>query len=136
MYGYTIQDWITIRGNSLVLTINQGESDWVGFSAFEDIVFWLDVRELTLSSATNVTVNYQTAPAKDEVLFTNMVTGTALTSVSATPTVTKVLLAQNPTCPLARWVRWQLAVTGTPTASWDITFRILAAANAVSMPTQ
>lgn len=52
------------------------------------------------------------------------------------PTVTKVLLSQNPTCPLARWVRWNLSVVGTATASWDMTFRILAACNAVGQITQ
>ena len=136
MYGYTIQDWITIRGNSTITTINQAESDWIGFSAFEDIVFWLDVRELTLGGATNVTVNYQTSPTKDDVLFVNMTAGPALTALPTIPTITKVLLAQNPTVPLARWVRWQLDVTGVASSTWDLTFRILAAANAVSMPTQ
>ena len=137
MYGYTIQDWITIRGATTIQQINMAEPDWVGFSAFEDIVFWLDVREVTIPlSAGTVNVGYQTAPAKDEILFVNMATPVAISAALATPSITKVLLSQNPTVPLARWVRWQLNTSGTPTQTWDITFRILAAANAISMPTQ
>lgn len=135
MYSVVLQDWVTIRGASSVTTITQGENGWVGTAAYEDIVFWLDVRELTLGSATSVTVNYETAPLKDDVLFTNMMSGVALTTVPTTPTVTKVLLSQNPTCPLARWVRWKLTVQGSPSASWDLTFRIIAACNAVGQIT-
>jgi hypothetical protein len=134
MYGFLVQDWITIRGanSPLVNSIIQTEQNWVSLQPYQDIVFWLEVREVTLSSATNITVNYETAPLKDESLFTAMVAGPVVTAASTTATITKVLLSQNPTCPLARWVRWRLAVTGTPTAAWDMTFRISASANAVS----
>ena len=134
MYGFLLQDWITIRGanSPLVSTITQTESNWVSLQPYQDIIFWLEVREITLSSATSISVNYETAPTKDESLFTAMVTGPAVTAAANVPTITKVLLSQNPTCPLARWVRWRLSVTGTPVAAWDMTFRITAAANAVS----
>jgi hypothetical protein len=134
MYGYVLQDWITIRGAAGTNTsITQGEQSWMGFAPYQDIVFWLEVREVTLASATNVTVNYETAPSKDESLFLPMVTGVAVTAALATPAVTKVILAQNPTVPLARWVRWKLNLTGTASASWDMTFRVLCAANAISV---
>lgn len=136
MYSVVVQDWVTIRGASSVTSITQGENGWIGTAAYEDIVFWLDVREVSLSGATSVNVNYQTSPLKDDYLFTNMMSGVAITAALTTPTVTKVLLSQNPTCPLARWVRWNLSVVGTATASWDMTFRILAACNAVGQITQ
>lgn len=130
MYGYVLQDWITIRGNSTITSIVQGENDWMGLAPYEDIVFWLDCREITASSGTLV-MNYETSPTKDENLFAGMVSGVTM-SASTTPTITKVLLSQNPTVPLARWVRWRISVSGA-TAAWDTTFRILCAANAVSL---
>jgi hypothetical protein len=131
MYGYTLQDWITIRGATSVTSITQGEQGWMGFAPYQDIVFWLDCREVSVSGATSININYETAPTKDDVLFTGMVATAAISA--GTPAVTKVLLAQNPTCPLSRWVRWRLSVVGTPTSSWDVTFRILCSVNAVSV---
>lgn len=133
MYGYVLQDWITIRGAQTITSVIQSEQDWLGFSAYQDIVFWLDVRELTLGGYGSLSMNYETAPTKDDVLFTNMVSAVSM-SAGATPTVTKVLLSQNPTVPLARWVRWRISASGgSPSGAWDVTFRILCAANAVSM---
>lgn len=133
MYGFLLQDWITIRGSNspLISTVTQTESNWVSLQPYQDIVFWLEVREITLATATSISVNYETSPMKDESTFVSMVTGPAITAASATPTITKVLLQQNPTVPLARWVRWRLSVAGAPTGAWDMTFRISAAANAV-----
>lgn len=133
MYGYTLQDWITIRGATTVTSIIQGEQDWMGFAPYQDIVFWLDVREATLGGATHLVMNYETSPTKDDSLFQAMTTGPNIDAVVGTPTVTKVLLAQNPTVPLARWVRWRISVSGTASSSWDATFRILCSANAVSV---
>ena len=130
MYGIVLQDWITIRGASNT-TINQSESAWVGLSAYQDIVFWLDVREITPPTAGNVTVNYQTAPIKDELLFATMGTSGALTTVPANPLVKPILLTAVPTIPLGRWVRWQLSPSTN--AAWDITFRLLACVNAVGL---
>lgn len=132
MYGYTLQDWVTIRGGTTITSITQSEPDWLGLAPYEDVVFWLDVREVNNGGATNVTVLFETAPTKDEALFTPMVAGTAYI---ATPslTIVKVLLAQNPLCPVARWVRWRLQMNGTAATAWDMTFRVLCAANAVGM---
>src|SRR4051794_20544573 len=118
MYGYILQDWITIRGNSAITTITQSEPDWLGLAAYQDIVFWLDCRELTLGGATNIQMNYETSPTKDDSLFVAM---TAASNIAAatTPAVTKILLSQNPTVPLGRWVRWRLSVSGAATSSWD-----------------
>src|SRR5215469_918398 len=101
MYSVVLQDWVTIRGGSTVTSITQGENGWVGTAAYEDIVFWLDVREVTASAGT-ITMNYQTAPLKDESLFTNMIAGVTMAVTTPPLTANKVLLSQNPTCPLAR----------------------------------
>lgn len=134
MYGFLLQDWTTIRFANTVTTVTQSEANWVSLQPYQDIVFFLEVREVTLGSGvTAVTLDYQTAPMKDEALFVNMVTGSGLivSSPSVSPIVNKVLLA-SATVPLARWVRWKLTTTGTPTTLSDVTFRLTCAANAVS----
>ena len=134
MYGYVLQDWITIRGalTGAATSIVQGETGWLGLAAYQDIVFWLDVREFTLGGATNLTMTYETAPSKDDILFQAMATAVNLTT-SPNPTVTKIILAQNPTVPLGRWVRWKLSTSNATTSTWDATFRILCCANAVGL---
>ncbi len=143
MFGYVLQDWITIRGGtagSPAGDIIQGESTWMGFSSFQDIVFWLDVREATISTSQSLTFYFETSPSKDSNLFVAMKTpstGLALTP-SYTPgvqldggVVPRVILANTSGPPLATWVRWRIAPSAGITLPWDATFRILVAANRV-----
>lgn len=132
MYGYILQDWITIRGSQSGVSIIQSEADWMSFQPYSDIVMWLDTKAVTLAGLTSLTLAYETAPARDESLFTAMVSAVTLTAAT-TPLITKVLLSQNPTVPLSRFVRWRLIPTGTPTGEYGACFRIFASANAVSM---
>jgi hypothetical protein len=129
MYGYVLQDWITVRGSTTQVFI-QNESDWIGFSSFQDIAFWIDVREIT--SAGTLTLNLQTAPTKDDVLFQPLVTAITMAVTSPPPlivagAVPKAILSSSPLNPLATWVRWTL--TNSVASTWDATFRILASAN-------
>lgn len=125
MYGICLQDFVTIRGATSVTSITQSEAQWLDLQAFQDLVFWLDVKELTSGGATTFTVAYQTAPTKDDSLFVNMASVTIAAGVAVTS-----VLKDTATNPLARYVRWQLAVTGSPTSAWDATFRIWVAGNA------
>ncbi|HTC70882.1 MAG TPA: hypothetical protein VK662_15030 [Acidothermaceae bacterium] len=102
--------------------MTQAESDYLDLSPFQDVAFWIDVREV---SGTTVTLTIQTGPSLDDALFTAMVAGTALSAASVPIVQTAIMTAAS--VPLARWVRWQLTGSGSP---WDTTFRILAAANA------
>jgi len=131
MYGYVLQDWITVRGTTTTPLI-QNESDWMGFSSFQDIVFWIDVREVT---GTSLSLALQTSPTKDDALFQTLSNCLMTTVVVTTPwapsnILPKAILASNPGVPLATWVRWSL--TNSVAAAWDCTFRILASANRVS----
>ena len=135
MYGYLLQDWLTTRATQNV-AIAQSESDWMSFQAYQDIIFWLEVKSVTLGGLTSITLDFQTAPVKDESLFVAMVTGRTLNSGTAAltqPLIDRVLVSQNPTVPLARWVRWKLTPVGTPTGEWGACFRIHCAANAVGV---
>ena len=136
MFGYVLQDWTTIRGQSTTTSIIQNESDWMGFSSFQDMVFYIDTREATFNSAT-INLAIQTAPTKDEVLFQPMTTQSFVTATYTPGLVLlggsqlpRVVLAAGPSVPLSTWVRWQLTQSGA-TNAWDLTFRILVSANRV-----
>ncbi len=139
MFGYVLQDWITVRGTipaSGSPDIIQGESTWMGFSSFQDVVIWLDVREITFPAGSpfNLTFNFDTAPSKDSNLFVTLGSIGPLTS-PLSPGVQlplpKAILASNPSVPLATWLRWRLTPGGASTNTWDATFRVLVAANRV-----
>lgn len=127
MRAFVLQDWITIRGASGVTFVAQNEVNYAQLDAYQDAVFWLQVSEITTGSGT-ITMNYETAPIKDESLFAAMGTAALTTTAITPPTITKVLLSQNPTVPLSRWVRWRLTQSGA-SSGWDVTFRLLLVAN-------
>lgn len=127
MVSFVLQELSTFSGAAgTTVIITQPESGWLDLSAFQDIVAWLDLKELTLGGATSVTCAYQTSPTKDDSYFVNMVT--PVTLVATTPlTVTKMLMASTNN-PLARFIRWQLTALG-PVSAWDVSMRICVAAN-------
>ena len=133
MFGYTLQDWTTIRSQNASTTIIQNESDWMGFSSFQDMVFWIDTREATIPMGGTISLALRTSPSKDDTLFQTMVTA-SFTQAGYTPGLVsplpKVILASGPSVPLATWVRWELSMSGGA-GQWDLTFRILASANRV-----
>jgi hypothetical protein len=137
MHHFVLQDFTTIRGTSTTLTITQSESSWHDLSHYEDLVAWLDIREITLGNAASISFNLQTAPIKDEYLFVNMETTPFQATIALTaPKVRVITLAQlalssSPVAvPLGKFVRWQLLATGC-SSTWDATFRIILAANEV-----
>jgi len=126
MRAFVLQDWVTIRGAGGVAQVIQNEANYAQLDAFQDVVFWLQVPEVTTGGGT-VTMNYETAPLKDETLFTAMTGGAlGISTASLTPTITPVLLSAAK--PLAKWVRWRISTSGTSSA-WDMTFRVLLVAN-------
>jgi len=140
MYGYVLQDWITIRGTTGASgnafggagDIIQGESTWMGFSSFQDVVFWLDIREATLPT-TSLNWAFETSPTKDNGLFLPMngTSGLAISSLTVgVQALQKVILA-SATVPLATWVRWRVSPINATAQTWDTTFRVLVAANRV-----
>jgi hypothetical protein len=96
---------------------------WLDLEAFADVVFYLEVREVTPPGAGSVQVSFETSPTRDESLFAPLATLTP--TAGASPTVVKALLASN-AVPLARFIRWKLV--GTQGGTWDMTFRAVASA--------
>jgi len=133
MQSYLLQDFTTIRGSTITPVI-QSEASYLAFSGYQDMLFWIDLREISPPGAGNVTLAIETAPSKDEVFWTPMTTqvfavGAAVGLVLG-PSLPSVILARGPTQPLMTWVRWKL--TASVAATWDITFRIILSANKVS----
>lgn len=122
MYSFVLQDWITVGGTGGG-TLIQSEQDWLDMSPFQDVVAWLDVREVTGGPAP--VLAFETAPAKDEPLFMGMA-ATATTLVAAGGPVIVQLLMGSAAVPIAQFLRWKI----TSGVTWDATFRILVAANA------
>jgi hypothetical protein len=125
MHGFILQDWTTIRGGGSVTTVTQQETDWLDLAPYQDVVFWIDVKEVTSTA----TLYLQTSPTLDDSFFQSMAAGVARAAAAA-PTVLPLLMAStSTTVPLARYVRWQIVGTTT----WDATFRIALAANSPGM---
>jgi hypothetical protein len=125
MHTFILQDWITVRGSNN--TVTQSESEWLDLTQYEDVMFWIDVREVTGT----VTLNIQTSPTKDETFFTASTAAIYTSTITAsaspiTPSTTKVLMA-SASVPVARYLRWSLT---SATAPFDATFRIITSANA------
>jgi hypothetical protein len=119
-----MQDWTTVRGSSSVITFTPGEDNWVDLGEYKDVVAWLEVKEFTPApGASTLVLAYETAPTKDDALFT-AITGVAISvGVNVTPIIRDCV-----TVPPARWFRWELGLFGTA-AAWDVTFRIVLAVN-------
>ncbi len=133
MYTFLLQDWVTIRSASNITTINQSASGWLDLSGFQEIVGWIDVKGTTPGGGT-ISVVFQSAPTQDEALMTALVSNLSengLIPISPGVTVASMLLngVVNPPPSMSRWLRW-LLFNQSPTATWDVTFRMFISANA------
>jgi hypothetical protein len=128
MHSLLLQNWITVLGQSTIAVVTQTETEWLDLRGYQDIVAWTEVKEFTPSSGLSIpAILYQTAPTKDDTLFFNM---TAQAQVQLGVTTTLMLKPSGagfPPC--ARWLRWQLSMSGG--LAWDVTFRIWIAANRI-----
>lgn len=137
MRGLLLTDWMTLRGTSATTSIVQSEPDYLDLSAYQDFVAWVEVDEISAVGATAPTLWLETAPIKDEILFAPPLQGGAHTSVPIVvglTTITNVLNAPLVNqIPLARWLRWRVAMVGVST-KWSVTFRVHVAAHSMCLP--
>lgn len=131
MHSFILQNWTTIRaGGSGTVVITQQETDWLDLAPYQDVVFWIDVKEVTGSPTP--TLYLQTSPTRDDTFFQTMVTQGTSTGIplaaAAAPTVVSAFML-TAAVPLARLLRWQISGS----APWDATFRIAVAANSPGM---
>lgn len=128
MHSFILQDWITIRGASQnpAVAIPQTEQGWLDLAPYQDVFFWLDVREVTGSTPT---ITFETSPTSDDSFFQPIVAAISMQAGSA-PTIVKAPMSTAQT-PVARFVRWKLL--GPVSTLWDVTFRVIVAANSPGM---
>jgi len=109
MHTFVLQDWALIAGPSSALApVTQEDAFWLDLAPFQDVVIYLDVREVTGAP----TIAFETSPAKDNSLFQTIVS-TTLTA-GASPTVLRALMLGS-SVPLARYLRWKITSGG---AAW------------------
>jgi hypothetical protein len=135
MHCFLFTNWVTVRASSspAILQVTQGEEDWIDLSAYQDLVAWVDIRELTLPvpAGGNLFLDFQTAPVLDDAYFTSLIntTGGITLAAAGSPTVVR-MTKDNTLVPLSKWLRWRLNTNNvTPTQTWDVTMRIWLAAS-------
>lgn len=139
MHHFVLQDFVTIRSAFNIVNVTQSEHGWIDLGGYQDLFAWIDVREVSFATGgTQINVFLQTAPIRDEYLFITMEQAPlAVTAALTAPSVRKMIANQSNNgtgtpYPVSRFLRWQLNAPGTLTAgTWDITFRIICAANAM-----
>ncbi len=120
MDGLLVQDWATLRGADATSMIVQSSTDWVDLGAVEDLVLFLDVREVT--SGATIKMYYETAPVREQGAFVSMLQPFTM----AVGTRVDRCFSSNSGVAPARYLRWRLSRT-SGAGTWDATFRLWAA---------
>jgi hypothetical protein len=122
MHSFLLQDRLTISGTNNPSTIIQTEPGWLDLSPYQDIIASVEVYQ-DLGAPT---LYFETAPLKEERLFAAMnPNGLVMNPPSPLPQIVTMTMGAA-AVPLATFLRWR--VVGT-VAGWNVTFRILIAAN-------
>src|SRR5512140_3060022 len=115
MHTFALTDGITIHGGNN--TVTQSESEWLDLTQYEDVTFWMEIKEVTGT----VTMKIQTSPTKDESFFADIYNQAAAVGVVNPGSTGGKCLMSSATVPIARFVRWSLVSASAP---FDATFRI------------
>jgi hypothetical protein len=115
-----LQNWITANtttvgvGAPVPIPTTQSSDSWLDLGEYEDIVVYLDVRQVTGT----VNMTYATAPSRQEQSFMAVVPAFAM----ATGLRVDKILASYAFVPPARFFRWSISCPATGTGG--ATFRI------------
>lgn len=77
MFGYMLQDWVTIQSAASIMNLVQTDDGWMTFDRFQDLTFFVETSAIVLGGATNVALVLESSPTRDEVLFVTLSTITA-----------------------------------------------------------
>lgn len=113
MDALLLQDWVTLQGHDGVTSIEQSAHTYVDIGTHEDLVFYIDVKDITGS----VSISLQTSPTLQSSTFVNMIAPVAI----AVGLQTARAMFATAAVPPARYVRWAASVPGS---AWSATFRI------------
>lgn len=111
-HAFMLQDWITLRGEDVIIT--QEADEWKDMGGYVDVVFYVEVREFSGTP----TMRLQTSPNQDDEFFNHM----AALSLSASGLTQVINRFATASVPLRRWVRWR--VSGQIGVPWAVTFRV------------
>jgi hypothetical protein len=133
MHTFVLQDWVTIRGQGF--SVAQSEPGWLDLTPFQDLFAWVDVREV-VNGASTVDLYLETAPTEDESFFQSMsgpfIPAVAALAANNAPNIVKLPML-SAAVPVSRFLRWRLNFNGTGGTTWDVTMRIVVAANSPGM---
>jgi hypothetical protein len=123
-HSMMLADWITIQAGSGGQTVIQNEAGWLDVSGYQDLVVYLQVS----TAAGTTTLDVQTSPTRDEIFFTAKGSGgtPAIARFVLTSTTTGVQTlvisrwATDNNQPLAKYLRWQVALGATASATFRI----------------
>jgi hypothetical protein len=117
-----LQDWVSISAITQIASqtvfLTQSAAKWLDVTAFEDLVFYLDVGSVQAGTK----MSYQGSPSRDDAAFTNLV---PLFSVSPGQRVDTALVEYSVASP--KYVRWQLHTASGGTGPTQSTFRVFVA---------
>jgi hypothetical protein len=120
--SYLLQDWVTLRADTSIgaTDIPQPAGLWLDLGPASDVTFFLDVSAKT---GTSGRMRYETSPTRDASQFQTLSQFSLAANISTSPQVLRFALYDNPSVPLARWVRWRV-LNDVGVGVWDVTFRI------------
>lgn len=126
MQTYVLQDWVTIGTDTNVgglTNIVQPAAGWLDLGEASDALFFLEVAQVSASGTPKL--YFETAPLRSASLFKVCVTRNLAAGTS--PVTDKVTLYNNPSVPLARWVRWR-GFKDAGSGIWTATIRAVVVA--------
>jgi hypothetical protein len=115
MEPFLLQDWLTLATSaSTTLNVIQGADAWLDVGNYEDLVFYLDVKNVTVGG---VKMSYETSPTCENGSFLPLVPPFAVPQgLTSSP-----VLSSYANVPAARYVRWHLMPVMN---GWTATFRV------------
>jgi hypothetical protein len=135
MRGVVLQPWVTVKGSSSVTSFTQSEVDWLDCAPYQDYLVWLEVKELSDGGAVPAWLFLETAPTKEELLFSPSGGAHPIMPLAVGVFGTKNILNGQAALqiPLGRWLRWRISM-GAPSATWSVTFQIHLALHSTCLP--
>lgn len=125
MESVLLQELATLSGRDGIANIVQSAHQYLDIGQNEDLVFYIDVRDLSPTSG-NLSIVYETSPTAQDSSFLGMLAPLVLKTAGVRADRAAFSTAAVPP---ARFVRWRLQCSGGP---WNVTFRIWVAAYSYS----
>ena len=135
MRGFVLADWTTLRGTSATTGVTQSVDAYLDLAAYQDFTAWVELGDFVSGGATSPKILLESAPLKDEVLFSPSGWSQPSAAMAVGVTVVKSVFATGlaTQIPLSRYLRWRVDMAGA-SSTWSVTFRIYVAAHSVCLP--